>query len=154
MFRNSKNMNVAPAPALAPVPAPAVIQFQAPIQISNPKVFDRYVDDPVHFSVFYLETIIFSFGGIFLGFIIDMSFTKIYEAIKQKWKKANHKLLRLLIAFVQISFSALVLFVLWRLTQSTEFVTHWQSTIPGLSFPAFFFGIQSNIYGALQSFYL
>lgn len=111
------------------------------------KVFDDIVNNPTIVKTFIIEGLVFSFTGIITGSILDGLFTRLS-------KKQTKKHYKLAIAVAQIIASILLMFAMWKMTNNTKFAEHWQSTIPGLTFPAFYFGIQTNIYGTIQSYYL
>jgi hypothetical protein len=109
--------------------------------------FDDVIDNPINLTTFIIEGIIFSLVGIAGGTIIDSIFVKLSRQLKSK----HHKLA---LVFAQIVFSVGLMYLIFVLTKEIKFAEYWQTTIPGLAFPAFYFGIQSNIYTTLQSYYL
>ena len=109
--------------------------------------FDDTVDNPNNIVTFIVESLTFSVIGIIGGSLIDALFVK----LSKKYRTKSYKLLLVL---GQIFLSIIMMYILWKITKNTKFAEYWQNTIPGLAFPAFYFGIQSNIYSTIQSLYL
>lgn len=104
--------------------------------------FDGLVDDPKNMSTLVFESLVFGLVAIILGTIIDKLFNKINE-------KTDKKLYKYLISILQIIISAVVIGLIY-LYGPTEFAHHFQATIPGMTFPALYYGVQSNIYKVWQ----
>lgn len=83
-----------------------------------------------------VETLIFGLVGLILGRLIDSFFTK----LAKKYKK--HKVL---LSIIQIAVDGLVIAFLYMYI-SSFFANHFQRTLSGLAFPAFYFGTQTNIF--------
>jgi hypothetical protein len=109
--------------------------------------FDETVNDPENLGIFIQESLAFALAGLIAGSMIDASFIQLAKLHK-------HKAYKVFIAFAQVVAGIIGLYILWRASKSIKFGDYWQNTIPGLAFPAFYFGIQSNIYTTLQSFYI
>ncbi len=104
--------------------------------------FDGLVDDPKSLSTLVFESFVFGIVAIVLGIIIDKLFGKLNE-------KTNKKLYKYLISLLQIIISAVVIALIY-LYGPKEFAHHFQATIPGMTFPALYYGVQSNIYKVWQ----
>lgn len=92
--------------------------------------------DPKNILVISIETIVFGISGLILGTIVD----KLFTTISKKYKNNE-----ILISIMQLSFSGALLGFLY-VHVSSFFTNHFQRTLSGLAFPAFFYGIQSNIF--------
>lgn len=105
------------------------------------KPFDGIVDDPKSVPTLAFETLVMGSMGIILGTIIDKQFTAL--------SKKNSKYATL-ITFLQILFSGFLLAVIYIYFPS-EITAHFQTTLPGMAFPAMFYGVQSNIFNTWQA---
>ena len=85
-----------------------------------------------------VETLIFGLVGLILGRLIDSFFTK----LAKKYKSKSHKVL---LSIIQIAVDGLVIAFLYMYI-SSFFANHFQRTLSGMAFPAFYFGTQTNIY--------
>lgn len=83
-----------------------------------------------------LETLIFGLSGLILGRLIDSFFTKLAKKYK------NHDVL---LSVIQLSVDGFVIGILYMYI-SSFFANHFQRTLAGLAFPAFYFGTQTNIF--------
>jgi hypothetical protein len=92
--------------------------------------------DPQSVFVITTETIVFGVSGIILGIIVD----KLFTMLSKKYKNYI-----IPISILQIAFSGAVLGILY-IYVSSYFTNHFQGTLSGLAFPAFFYGMQSNIF--------
>ncbi len=104
--------------------------------------FNGIVNDPKSLSTLAFESMVIGLVAIFLGAVIDKIFKKISE------KMNNFKIM---ISIIQILVSAVITAVIY-LYGPPEFSHHFQTSLPGMLFPALFYGVQSNIYGAWQQF--
>ena len=84
---------------------------------------------------FIWKTLLFSVSGLILGDLINSTFTRLCK----KFPK-----FRFAILFLQFSALGIVLNVMYRFF-SHNFAEEFQTTLPGLSFPAFYFAAQKNI---------
>lgn len=107
------------------------------------RVFDGRVDDSRHIPTFVFESIIFGVSGLLLGVVVDSQFKKIT-------KKFPH--LKLLIALVQFFVLALLIGLMYVYARH-EFASHFQRTLAGMTFPAMYFGVQSNLFETAQSLF-
>lgn len=90
----------------------------------------------------------FSVGGV-LGVAIDFTFTCMYDLLAEgSCDKSDKKWLRLFVANIQMLSLGVVLFGAERLSQ--RWARQFQSTLPGLAFPALIFGLQTEMYAAIQ----
>lgn len=117
-------------------------------------VMDNIVNNPTKLNIFIWELVVFAFVGLFFGSLIDYMFINISRSLDKTTNRQFTKPIYITIAALQIVFSGLVMFCIWKVTQKKKFALHWQTTIQGLAFPSFFFGIQSNIYSSFQSLYV
>jgi uncharacterized protein YacL len=99
--------------------------------------------DPKNILVISIEAIFFGISGLILGTIVN----KLFTAISKKYKNNE-----ILISILQIAFSGALLGFLY-IHVSSFFTNHFQRTLSGLAFPAFFYGIQSNIFLAWHHAY-
>lgn len=118
-------------------------------------IFDKIVNDPEKFDIFAVELIAFCIAGIIFGALVDFPFVKLTNYVKTKYENdaVTLKVIRfgiLLLHFISI---IIVLYAMMKLTIQSSLYRHWQNTIPGLGFPAFFFGIQTNIFSTVTSLY-
>jgi hypothetical protein len=96
--------------------------------------------DPPSVLAITLESIVFGVAGIASGTIIDKAFTSATKKHKNP----------VLFSVLQIALSGLVLGLMY-VYMSPFFTDHFQRTLSGLAFPAFFYGVQSNIYSTWQN---
>ena len=88
---------------------------------------------PKQVHEFIWKTVLFSLTGLTLGDLINSTFTKLCK----KFPK-----FKILFACLQLCCLGIVMNVIYRFRFAKEF----QTTLPGLSFPAFYFATQKNIY--------
>lgn len=100
------------------------------------------VNNPKSMSTLVFESMTIALLAIFLGALID----KLFKVINDKVKKY-----KLLFSILQILFST-VLTAMMYLYGPGELALHFQQTLPGMLFPALFYGVQSNIYTPWQQF--
>lgn len=103
-------------------------------------MFDGRVDNPKHIPSFVGESFIFAVTGLVLGGIVDTQFKNLKERFPT---------FEVLIAAVQILFLVWVIAVFHTYAKH-EFSLHFQATLPGMAFPAMYFGVQSNIFNTAQ----
>ncbi len=89
---------------------------------------------PVH--EFIWKTILFSISGLTLGDLINSTFTKLCNKFP-KYK--------IVVGCLQLSCLGIVMNLMYRFF-SHHFAEEFQTTLPGLSFPAFYFAAQKNIF--------
>lgn len=99
-------------------------------------IFDRKIDDPENLSVFMIESTIFGLSGLLLGAYIDVQFKKLTQKYPEK---------RNLIALVQLLLLVVIVAAIFKLARDV-FALHFQKTLPGMAFPAMYFGAQSNLF--------
>jgi hypothetical protein len=99
-------------------------------------LFDRKIDDPENISVFMIESTIFGISGLLLGAYIDVQFKKLTQKYPEK---------RNLIAFAQLLLLVVIIATMFKLARDV-FALHFQKTLPGMAFPAMYFGVQSNLF--------
>lgn len=104
-------------------------------------IFDGVVDDPKHIPTFVTESFVFAASGLLLGVLVDKQFKK----FKERFPK-----FRAVIAALQILFLVTVIAVFYKYAKH-EFAIHFQKTLPGMAFPAMYFGVQSNLFETAQS---
>jgi len=104
--------------------------------------FDGKIDNPRNVPTFVVESLTLGLAGLFLGTLIDRASI----ALAKKYPK--HKVA---ISVLQIVVSAAILAIAYDVFPA-EFTAHFQSTLPGLAFPAFYYGVQSNIYTTWQQY--
>ncbi len=102
--------------------------------------FNGVVNDPKSMSTLVFESTSIALVAIFLGSLID----KLFKTINEKVKK-----FKILFSILQILLSTAITAIIF-LYGPSEFFMHFQTTLPGMLFPALFYGVQSNIYGAWQ----
>ena len=98
--------------------------------------FDGKVDEPKNMFTFLFESLVFGLSGLLLGSFIDVQFKK----LTQKFPKHRN-----VIAFVQLILLILIVGIMYLLAKNT-FALHFQQTLPGMAFPAMYFGVQSNLF--------
>jgi hypothetical protein len=98
--------------------------------------------DPTSISLGIYESTIIALFAIVLGTLIDVIFKKIN-------KKVDSKALKVVVAMAQIVFLGLVTTLIY-LYLPRWFTDHFQTTFPGLLFPAMFYGVQSNIFDSME----
>jgi len=106
----------------------------------NPRPFDGIVDNPKSISILVFESLVIGIIAISLGTIIDKVFKKISEKTKR---------FKLLVSIFQVIISAFITALIY-IYGPTEFAMHFQTSLPGMLFPALFYGVQSNIYASWQ----
>lgn len=100
------------------------------------RIFDRKIDDPENLSVFMIESTIFGVSGLLLGAYIDVQFKKLAQKYPEK---------RNIIALVQLLLLIVIVAVMFKFVRDV-FALHFQRTLPGMAFPAMYFGVQSNLF--------
>lgn len=106
----------------------------------NFRPFDGVVDDPKHVPTLVFESLVIALVAIALGALVDKVFKKISE-------KANR--FKLLVSVFQVVISAFITALIY-IYGPAEFTMHFQRSLPGMLFPALFYGVQSNIYAPWQ----
>lgn len=106
-------------------------------------VFDGVVDDPKHIPTFVTESFIFAVSGLLLGVFVDKQFKK----LKEKFPKY-----RVIIAVLQILLLVTIIAAFYKYAKH-EFALHFQQTLPGMAFPAMYFGVQSNLFETAQTLF-
>ena len=104
--------------------------------------FNGIVNDPKSMPTLTFESMVIALLAIVLGALID----KLFKTINTKVGKY-----KILFSILQILFSAVVTALIY-LYGPHELALHFQNSLPGMLFPALFYGVQSNIYGAWQQF--
>lgn len=104
--------------------------------------FNGLVNDPKSLSTLVFESMVIALLAIALGAGIDKLF-KVVNAKVNKYK--------MLFSILQILLSTILTAFIY-LYGPAELALHFQQTLPGMLFPALFYGVQSNIYGAWQQF--
>lgn len=99
-------------------------------------VFDRKINDPENLAVFMIESTVFGVSGLLLGAYIDVQFKKLAQKYPEK---------RNLIAFVQLLLLVIIVAIMFKVSRDV-FALHFQRTLPGMAFPAMYFGVQSNLF--------
>jgi uncharacterized BrkB/YihY/UPF0761 family membrane protein len=102
--------------------------------------FNGVVNNPKSLSTLTAESMVIGLFAIFLGTVID----KIFKNISDKVNR-----FKILISIIQILVSAVITALIY-LYGPSEFSMHFQTSLPGMLFPALFYGVQSNIYSAWQ----
>ena len=103
--------------------------------------FDGKIDDPTSVSTLTFETLCLGLMGIALGTFIDKQFT----ALSKKYPKHP-----VLVTLFQIIFSGMLVAILYVYLPA-EVTGHFQTTLPGMAFPAMYYGVQSNIFNTWQA---
>lgn len=106
-------------------------------------IFDGKIDDTRHIPSFLIESTVFAVSGLMLGAFIDKNFKKLSE----KYPKY-----KLPIAAIQLLLLIVLVAVMYMFLRS-EFALHFQRTLPGMAFPAMYFGVQANIFEAAESLF-
>lgn len=106
-------------------------------------LFDKIVDDANNIPVFITESILFGVSGLLLGVTVDKQF----KALVKKFPK-----LKLLIALAQFLVLALLIAFMY-IYAPKRFALHFQQTLAGMTFPAMYFGVQSNLFDTAQSLF-
>jgi uncharacterized BrkB/YihY/UPF0761 family membrane protein len=88
-----------------------------------------------------IESIVFATSGLALGVVIDKQFDK----LRKRFPKS-----RIPLILAQLFTLATIIAVLYRVIPG-DVVRHFQATLPGMAFPAMFFGVQSSLFTAAQS---
>jgi len=109
-----------------------------PLEAFTP--FVTKVHDTRSIPTFVAESLVFGVTGLVLGVAIDRI------CIDLNTKYPNYKLP---ISIFQIVISAIVI-ALGYLYLPNQYTSHFQRTLPGLAFPALFYGVQSNIFDTWQ----
>lgn len=104
------------------------------------EIFDRKIDDPENITVFMIESIVFGLSGLLVGAYIDVKFKKLAQKYPEK---------RNMIAFVQFLLLVAIIAVMFKFARNV-FALHFQRTLPGMAFPAMYFGSQSNLFEVSQ----
>lgn len=99
---------------------------------------------PVDVGTFMSEGLVLALLGLLAGCIIDALFGRLTVGV-------DNDAFKLVALVVQLIVGLAVMYIVWR--QQPGFATRWQRTIPGILFPAMYFGVQSNVYAIAQSFY-
>lgn len=86
----------------------------------------------------------FCVGGL-TGVAIDWTFKSLYMALSDCTER---KLLRLGVASLQMLSCGFVLYGFER--ASSQWAREFQTTLPGLAFPAIIFGLQTELFGAIH----
>jgi uncharacterized membrane-anchored protein len=102
--------------------------------------FDGIIDDPKSIPVILTEGVTFGAAGLLIGTFVDKRFTA--------WSK-KYPNMKALLAFLQLVVLYIIVSLVYTMT-NTEFTAHFQTTLGGLAFPAFYFGVQSNIFNTAQ----
>ena len=92
--------------------------------------------EPHNSFLIVLETLIFGLAGLILGRLIDSFFTK----LAKKYKKHE-----VLLSIIQLAVDGFIIALIYMYI-SAFFANHFQRTLAGLAFPAFYFGTQTNIF--------
>jgi hypothetical protein len=104
------------------------------------------VQTPVDFGTFASEGMVLALSGLLAGCIIDAFFVRLVAGVGD-----DALVFKLVALFAQLLVGLVVMYVVWR--QQPSFATRWYRTIPGLAFPAMYFGVQSNVYAIAQALY-
>lgn len=104
--------------------------------------FNGAVNDPKSIPILVFETMVIGLIAISLGAIID----KIFKVTNEKVKK-----FKMLFSILQFAVSAFVIALIY-IYGPTEFSLHFQTSLPGMAFPALFYGVQSTLYAPWQGF--
>lgn len=106
-------------------------------------IFDKVVDDSKNIPIFLTESVIFGVSGLLLGVLVDKQF----KALSKKYP--HLKLIIALAQFLVLATFIAIMFVFLR----NEFALHFQQTLAGMTFPAMYFGVQSNLFDTAQSLF-
>ena len=106
-------------------------------------IFDGKIDDTRDVPAFLIESVIFAVSGLMLGAFIDKNFRKLGD----KYPKY-----KTLIASVQLLLLIVLVAVMYMFLKH-EFALHFQRTLPGMAFPAMYFGVQSNIFESAENLF-
>lgn len=104
------------------------------------KPFNGIVNDPKSVPTFVFESMVIAFVAIFLGALIE----KTSRFLNEKFKVSKY-----ILSILQIVFSVLVTAFIYLYVPG-ELAMHFQATLPGMVFPALFYGVQSSIYTPWQ----
>jgi membrane associated rhomboid family serine protease len=104
------------------------------------KPFDGIVDDPKSLPVIITEGTVFGVTGLLLGTFIDKRFV----ALSKKYPNLKIPLVVLQLIILYILVAGMYIFT------NSEFSKHFQVSLGGIAFPAFYFGVQSNIFNTAQ----
>ena len=99
-------------------------------------MFDGKVQDPKTMPAFIAESMVFGVFGLAIGVFVDVQFKKLSD---------RYPAYKYLIALVQLFVLVLLVAVMYKFYKN-DFVLHFQQTMPGMAFPAMYFGVQSNIF--------
>ena len=99
-------------------------------------MFDGKVQDPKTIPMFLGESMVFGISGIVLGAFVDTKF----KQLSDKYPKQRN-----IIALIQIFVLVLIVALMYTFFKN-DFVLHFQQTMPGMAFPAMYFGVQNNIF--------
>ena len=100
------------------------------------QLFDRKIDEPKNMSVFMIESLVFGISGLLLGAFIDVQFKKLAQKYPNK---------RNVIALCQLVLLVVIVAIMYKVA-ANQFALHFQQTLPGMAFPAMYFGVQSNLF--------
>ena len=99
--------------------------------------------DTKHIPSFVGESFVFASTGLLLGVLVDKQFKRL---------KAKFPQFTVLIATIQILFLVSVIAFFYKYAKH-EFALHFQRTLPGMAFPAMYFGVQSNLFETAQNLF-
>lgn len=101
--------------------------------------FNGIVNNPKNVPTFTFESLVIGGVAIVLGAAINAIFNKIRGDRKPSKTLA---MLQFLIATLVVAISYVY--------SPFEFSEHFQTSLPGMAFPALYYGVQSNLYTAWQ----
>jgi len=104
--------------------------------------FNGLVNDPRSMSTLAFESLSIALLAIALGAAVD----KLFKVVNARVKKY-----KMLFSVLQILLSTIITIMIY-LYGPRELALHFQRTLPGMLFPALFYGVQSNIYAPWQQF--
>lgn len=104
--------------------------------------FSGTIDERKSIPVIAFETLVFGIIGLLLGTLIDKQFAKLRKRLPS---------FKISLIVAHILTLGIVVWGLYKAIPG-EFVEHFQITLPGMAFPAMYFGVQSSLFEAAQKF--
>lgn len=105
------------------------------------QLFKSTVDSKKDMMTFMIESILFASAGLLLGVLVDKQFDKLRQSFPGQ---------KLLLIVLQLLFLVSLVALMYKFVPG-GLVSHFQITLPGMAFPAMFFGVQSSLFTAAQS---
>lgn len=115
-------------------------------EINNEKInkFVQFgIPDSNIIGIFFIKCICYIIPAIILGYSIEKSL----NSLKKKEKNSNNLIYYIIF---QIIINILILYILFKI--NNNYTKEFQDTIAGLTFVAFYFSMQPNLYTNIQTY--